>query len=353
MLYLTIFIVVSILAFLNLFLKDEITLYLPVVALVIIAAFRSVNVGPDTITYVQFYNFAKNGISATPDFEKGYVFLQNIFASNSAPIWLFFGIIAIISLYSVMRNYRMYTTLPAFAFLYYFSRFFLNRDLNQIRSGVASSLVLFSIKYLEERKFYKFLLVILIAAQFHTAAYVMIVVYPVNVLMSRIKRGGLVYSLVLLITAVLSLKVSGILSTVFSLLGRGSVYISYDGYVEGAGFFNPVLMLQIVLSLIAVFFYYQDRDKVKEEQLGVLSVYVVSTVALLALNQYAVLAGRLSTVLATVEPIILIGVMKRLVPKAFVPLMMIVASFLILFVIYFNTGQIEQFFEPYVFSFAN
>lgn len=353
MLYLIIFILISVLSLLNLLFKDGITLYVPLVVLVALAAFRSTNVGSDTATYAKFYSYARNDIFVGNDFERGYLFLQNTLASLSAPLWLFFGVIAIISLFAVMKNYREYTTLPAFAFLYYFSRFYLNRDLNQIRSGVASSLVLFSIKYLEEKNFYKFIMVILIAAQFHTAAYVMVLVYPLHALMRRLKQGLLFYVVMLIIATGISLKLSSVLTAFFSILGRGSVYIEYDGYVDGQGFSNPVLILQVVLSLIAVFMYYHNDDHINEERLSVISVYMLSTLVLLSLNQFTVLAGRLSTVLATVEPIILIGISKRFVPKFLVPELIIFASMVILIVIYFNTGQIQKYFEPYIFSYVN
>ena len=98
MLYLIIFILISVLSLLNLLFKDGITLYVPLVVLVALAAFRSTNVGSDTATYAKFYSYARNDIFVGNEFERGYLLLQNTLASFSAPLWLLFGVIAIIRL---------------------------------------------------------------------------------------------------------------------------------------------------------------------------------------------------------------------------------------------------------------
>lgn len=351
MLYISVFIFISFIAFFETFFKSALWPLIAVVTLIILAAFRSENVGIDTIAYINDYNAHVFGSLATESFERGYVFLEKLSIFLGFHIWFFFAVIATISLMCLFFGYRRYTDLTALAILYYFSRFFLNREMNQIRAGVAAAMVLISLKYVDEEKPLRFIFIIVIAAQFHSSAYIMLLVYPfVKILKKFSTYVFQIYFLVLILFAIASNHITPILSSIVSALNVGSAYITYDGYVHSDGLKNPVLILQVTLSLILVYLLFRKKEK-NIINWGVLSAYMISTLILVLFCQFGVFSGRLSTILATVEPLIFIALLERFFQKYLVLLIMCVISLTMLYVIYFHTGQIASYFEPYQFIF--
>ncbi|GJM47737.1 EpsG family protein [Weissella soli] len=348
MIYWLFFFGIAFFAFLNSFSNAIFLRIIPIIGLIILVSLRG-RVGPDTITYIQDYLNIRSGYGTNQGFERGYVLLENILGSIGAPVWILFATVAIITLVSLGYGFSLYTDLPVVALMYYYARFFLNREMNQIRSGMASAILLLSIRYLVDRKFMKFFVVVVIAGQFHSAAYIMLVVYPLFIVFSNVQHGTLLYVSLLLGALVLAKYVTPLLVPAFEFLGRGSVYITYSGYVESSGLYNPVLILQVMISIVASLLYFSKNNGQSDNNtLAILIVYFVSTIIMVTLNAYGVLSGRLSTILGTVEPFLLIYIIKRTLGKAYITFLMMIGATIVFYVVFVKTGQIQLYFEPYV-----
>lgn len=352
MIYYLTFIFLAIWAFSDLLISSFFWKFIPSLFLILLVGLRSENVGWDTIRYVNDYNQILWGFSPIQNFEFGFQAFEKIIAYFGFSVNVFFLIVSFLTLYLLNVNYHNYTTLGSVAILYYYARFFLNRDMNQIRAALAAVIILFSIKYLIGNQNIKFLLTILLAAQFHNSSLIMLMVYPVFKILLTIKqtRGFFILCCVFILSIAASFIVSPLLNILFSILGTGSVYINYSGYVAGAGLLNPVLLLQLFISFLFAHQYFNKSDPTKLEA-ALLATYLVSTCILISLSQYAVLAGRLSTMLATVEPILLIYILKKYLKDYTVIVLMICISLFLFYILFTVNGDISQVFEPYTITF--
>lgn len=346
---------IAIWSFFDLYTRSAFIRSMPVLVLVLLAAFRSVNVGNDTQTYVNDYTQMLWGYDSTKTFERGFEFIQRTLSAIQAPVWAFFMIVALLTIAILSKSFSIYTNLSTVALLYYFSRFYLNRDLNQIRAGLASAILMYSLNFMLKRELSKFLIVVVIAAQFHGAALIMIVVYPFFYILQSVGSKLLMWYLLMIASAMFfAMYGQPIVTLVVRMIGHGVAYVDYDGYVDGAGLKNPVIYLQIAVSISAVYMYTKAlKAKVTNSPVNsaLLSAYMVSTIILISLSNFAVLAGRLSTLLATGEPLLLIVILKSILPDAFVTILMIVLSLLVFYVVFVYTGQLALNYEPYVISF--
>lgn len=352
MIYYLIFIVLAFWAFLDLFVSNSILKSIPSILLILLVGLRSDNVGWDTIRYVNDYNQILWGFDSIQNFEFGFQTLEQFIAHYGLTVNVFFLVVSFLTICLLYINYHSFTSLGSVAILYYYSRFFLNRDMNQIRAALAAVIILYSIKFLRVNQKFKFLLVVFIATQFHSSSWIMLVVYPVFRILPVIRRynGILILSFTFMFLFGFSFLISPILNVIFSILGTGSVYISYSGYIQGSGILNPVLIIQ--LSIIYLFAYqYFNNDNPNNTETALFATYFVSTALLILLNNYSVLAGRLSTMLATSEPILLIYIMQKKMNNLTVIVIMIILSLSLFYVLFIVNGNISQVFEPYIITF--
>lgn len=355
MIYFLIFTGIAVWSFFDLYVDSAVIKNFPVLALVLFAAFRSVNVGIDTKTYANDYVQELWGYMPTQRFERGFELFQKIISSMNAPLWVFFFLVAFFTLSILNQSYSKYTNLSVVALLYYFSRFFINRELNQIRSGLAAAILMYSLKWVNQRKFWPFFFTVIIATQFHSAALIMLLVYPLVIIVSKMKTKILFFYVVVLVGSVMfSIVGQKLVTMIVQWFGHGVAYVNYSGYIEGNGLANPVILLQIVISFSATYIYSKQKKQSVVRPLineSVLSMYILSTVILISLSNFAVLAGRLSTLLATAEPLLIIATLKAILPDSVIVISMVVLSAFVLYVVFVHTGQLSMNYEPYIFTF--
>lgn len=315
--FIIVFIALLILAILDQFVNTNIFIYISMLILVILAGFRNIaaTINNDTSMYYGIYNGYIDR-----KLEGGYVFLENIFHLLNAN-WTCFAIfIALLTLGIVTKEFSVFTDVPGYALLYYYARFFVSRDMNQIRASLATAILFLAVKYVYDNKLLNFLLVIFIAWTIHHGALVGILIYPLYEWLKNIKKQK--YLGIFATTIVIAIGLSFTMNTFFVKISDffTSVYITNPSFNQGGGLLNPVLWLQILISFIAVYSYDQNKYKKTKYYSVILVMYVLSTVLLALFNQYYTLAGRISTILATGEPIIIINLLESWVkgPKKYI-----------------------------------
>lgn len=309
-LFLGIFFTVAVCAVLDTYINENFFIYIAMVMLILVAGLRNIGTGFDTFQYYYDYNSVAAGFDPINSKEKGFVFLERLIAALNLPVWCFFILIASLTICLIVFGYRKLTPYPGFALLYYYSRFYINRDLNQIRSSLASAILLFSIKYIYEKKLIKFLIVIFLATLIHSGACIALLLYPSYSLYEKIndKKKFVTYA-AMIIASVFS---SFLLSPYIGKLNgdRIDAYTQSKMYITGNGIKNPVILLQVILSLIALYIFLKKNSNVSQYFFSVtLFIYMFSTIVLIIFSQYYTLAGRTSTFFATVEPVVFIYVL--------------------------------------------
>lgn len=136
---------------------------------------------PDYAVYVSYIQ--SNMVLLEPSFIVIRWIVNNIFAGE--PIFLFVIYIllgVIIKLYSIKKI----TNLVLLSLLLYVCSYWTYHELIQIRAGVASSLLLLSIKPLYERNRIQFFLICIVAITFHYSAIVMLLLWMIRGNISKI-----------------------------------------------------------------------------------------------------------------------------------------------------------------------
>jgi len=160
----------------------------------LVAALR-VNVGPDWGSYYEFYTNKEEAARL----EFGYELLNNFSSSIRLHYNFFIFLINILSLrfiYLFIINNSKFYFLPA---LLFFSDLFLYFNLSGIRQAIAISITCYSITYVINRDFYKFLFAIILASSFHSTALIFLSVYFIPVKPIDFKNLIIAFSLCIFI----------------------------------------------------------------------------------------------------------------------------------------------------------
>lgn len=160
------------------------------------------------------------------DMEWLYVLLGKSLYELGFSFYVFVFIIALIAIPIKYLAYTENAVYPAFALLLLLYPTILVSDGGQMRQGVAMSLILFSFRYIKERKLIMFLFIMYIAMGFHTSAVVFIAAYWLVLIPMNSTR----ILVVVLISMVLSpLKLYQYFSLLDSLSSTG-VYSGFQSY---------------------------------------------------------------------------------------------------------------------------
>lgn len=259
------------------------------------------------------YLFAFNGAPYLNEFswdtqslayaELGYFYLTSVIKTIYFNSTFYFLVMGGLSMYLLYKCLDKYCLLPLIGFCDYIARFLLNRDFTQMRSSLAILLIVIATKYIYEKKMWKYMLVVLLAYQFHHSALLAIPLYFICML--NLKHWHIVTGI--LIAFPLATVFAPSISVLLSDWSRDLEIQTYtEGeYVEQAlGFANPMIYFQIAVLLLFTF---------REKQLTRLTPYYnifrtgyfYSTLFLIFFCNYTALSGRTSTIFATFEMFVL------------------------------------------------
>lgn len=151
----------------------------------VIAGIRGITVGSDTGGYVQrsFNEALINGslagfLETSEKLETGYRIFTYIIAKVFGDIhWLFFIHQFIICLIVYKVAYDRREKIPMYMVMVVYYTIFYSISLNLARQSLAIAIILYSIKFMENRKYIKTLLLLLLAIQFHSSAIFAVFLY--------------------------------------------------------------------------------------------------------------------------------------------------------------------------------
>lgn len=232
--------------------------------LLLIVAIRPFNWGADAGTYIEMYNMVNAGQKINTEIT--FSFLSKIVFLFGNCVKLLFIFYAFISLNLKIKSIERNSCLPVFSFLLYFSCWFILHDVYQIRVGTAIAVAYFSIPYLCEKKYLKFLLLAFLATLFHAQAALLFL------LVFLPKKKINIYSALTLCFVILSSYavyflhidlLSGILSVLTKLKLPRAEQLKYYYSISQSGIinlgkinaFSPIVLVRLFLSLILLFQY--------------------------------------------------------------------------------------------------
>jgi hypothetical protein len=186
MIYFAIAVMLSSLAFVELAKSSRmysvISLFFTLIIFVLIAGLRN-NVGADWVSYIDFYH----NVEEAERVEIGYRLLNNYFSGLSVSYTIFLLSINLFALILMFYFIKNNTKLMLLASLLFFCDLYLYYNLSGIRQAIAISITCYSITYVINRQFFKFILAVLLASFFHASALVFIFIYYLPVGMPSFK----------------------------------------------------------------------------------------------------------------------------------------------------------------------
>ena len=155
-----------------------------------------------------------------------YLLFGNIIYEAGFSFYFFTFLLAIVSISIKYKAFTEHAVYPAFAMLLFMFPTIFVSDGGQMRQGMAMGILLFSFRYIKERKLLMFLFTVYLAISFHTSTTIFIVVYWVVLIPMNSTR---ILIAVLICMALSPLKLYQYISLLDSFASTGA-YSGFQSY---------------------------------------------------------------------------------------------------------------------------
>lgn len=240
-----------------------------------VSSLRSNLMGADYVTYINIFLEAtdiKRILSVSYWLEKGYGILNwtvRQFTDNYIYLTISVNIIIFGLIYMYIKKHvaPRYYALIIFVFLAN-PYLYIQSTFNIIRQGCATAIILCSMDFLYEKEWIKYCLVLLLAVQFHTSAYIffgLIIARSINWTMKKL------------------LAVSGV-SVAVNILARNDTFLyrianlfGYGGYIgRGKSEFNFLIFVLFVFCVVLFFLASYSNLYKNEKEKFFVDIYLLS-----------------------------------------------------------------------------
>lgn len=223
----------------------------------LISAYRY-RVGADYSMYaVGFFDMARSGFSVMSyeDWEIGYILLNKIVGIFTARPSDFMIVASLIILAGPTYLILRYSVNPFMSVFLYVNLYLFYLDMNYMRQAIAMSILCFAYQFLRDKKFWRYLLIVAVAACFHLTVIYMIPVYLVALLKVN-TRSLILYLFGLLFYYILSDGLLNIILSNFHQEYSASVFIE-----KGVYFFYALFPLLLCAGMVVLSYFVKDKSR--------------------------------------------------------------------------------------------
>lgn len=249
------FIGISFLVVLNIRKYNKSSIYLKItililwILLIFIAGLRGENVDRDIRNYKDLFFIYKDtwNITIEPSFVLLSHLVKSVFRSNFVFLVIIYSFIGVsIKIFAIKKMSDFWLL----SLLIYLSNFFLLQEMTQIRFGIATGLVLISLKPLYERKWKNFLVIIILAILFHYTTVVALLLLLLNPRKINVKVYAFLIVISYFVIYFLSFNTTNLINNI-PIVNIQNKILAYE-YDNNAplNLFNIWLIMRIFLSFI-------------------------------------------------------------------------------------------------------
>lgn len=225
--------------------------YLILLFLFLLCALRTVNVGTDTYEYQAHYWYYAYDLKVETFFWYPLKLLRDARMSYQYGM----AIQAFVILLFLHLSIRKGSFAPMLSlFLFYFLSYYANYSYNIVRQGMASMIALYGvINYEQQKKWWKFLLVIIIAFQFHLTAIVLAFYYIIDYFsITKSRKKYITTILIISFLVPLFYDLTNIVANSLGGIDLMSKYLSYSDtdHLKDSSFSVGRLLLNILYIFI-------------------------------------------------------------------------------------------------------
>ena len=221
--------------------KDNLFLLVVFTLFFILVGTREMTRGNDTMTYLRLFNALSinrwNSVIFGNYYEPGYIIFNILLSYISKSSNFFMLIMSFLFNYAIFRfiknnsnNYLMSTLMYVELLFFYYS-------MTMMRQFLALVIVLYSFKYVKNKKIIPFLLFIFLATTVHTSAFVSVLIYP----MYYSKYSNRKAIIIFVISIILLLFLGNFYSYITPILNRKTYYLNRIGEIK---------VINVITSLI-------------------------------------------------------------------------------------------------------
>lgn len=223
--------------------------------------------GSDWIPYQKFYNNIDNiNIIEYKRIEIGYTlycfFMKKIFGFNYE---IFMGITIGTCIYILLKELKKRTNNYFLATFIFTVQYLFNTSVEPVvRQLIALTILVYALKYIEEKKLYKFILFVILASQFHMSAIIFLAIYGLEKV--NIKKRTIIILFFVSIFLVENIdKIINLLSLIIPFFKKFEVYLISERYgKQKASIFNILYKLLFSGGCLYLIFYSYDYYKIKK-----------------------------------------------------------------------------------------
>lgn len=284
--------------------KLRIVVYL--LPMFVLAAFRDVSIGNDTSTYFRTFQLAQRSESLllviqASRHEPGYLIVNYLLSHLGYSFYFFQVVITLFIYFSLGRALYHYSENIALSCFLFFALGEFFGTMNTTRMWMAIAVLLFSIRFVQERKPIKFIVVVLLAALFHYTALIFILLYP----LCTTKIDSFKSFALIVLSVVAGLFAVNILTVITSRLGMYQSYLT-GRRADTSG--NIAIYTSLITNILILGFaayvklqqkpvLFDDFNNEKGETVSVNSIYYVSMFVIVGLG----LIGLSNTIMSRVR----------------------------------------------------
>lgn len=304
MFYIIVFLILSLLSYFEY--KGKYFKYLTFKNLSVILTIISIirfGQGSDYFAYLDIYSVVPpiSRFSEAAAFEyrvePTYLFLCSIFKTLDVRFEIFIAIIAIVIMTLIYKFIRDYSKMPITSITIFFALYYLIYVFSAIRQGIAMALFLaLGIPFLKDRKYIRFIIVVLIAATMHSSILIVILLIPIFELNISKKLWGTFIAVALLVMATgLDIKIIGLLPQFLS-----SRIVVYWGQMS-----IPLLAIGNRLVVLLLILYFSSKIELDKDTNMMKRIYIISFILYILTIKSSVISSRISVYMKVFEIIII------------------------------------------------
>ncbi len=223
--------------------------------------------GPDYQAYLYHYNnISAPSIGYFASFDVGYNFFVFIFKKyTQAPFNVFLVLYYLIGFSLIGKAIWSYSNHPNLILLVYFFTL-LPVDIVQVRNFLASALLLYSFRYLIDKKYLKYLLIVFIACSFHKTfiIYLILPIFMKENSDTRIIEFWTIFFLYILLALILHFLKPEILSIVRTLT-QIIFGTNKPGYFSTESRYGHLVYWVYQLFILILFFWFKPETNISQD----------------------------------------------------------------------------------------
>lgn len=211
----------------------------------------------DLIGYFRYYDYLNGDITIKQFFSLNFEFMYKLLNVSvgifSKKHYLFLVVVSIISLIGIMLSIKRYSKDPLIVILLYVTIGTYYMNFLILRQAIALSILIYSIKYIEEKKLIKFIIAIILAASFHKTSFVFLPIYFLCNIDYK-KYICYIWPSIYLLTFLFK-------DLIMSFL-RNKFYSSYNDYIySGEGYLSLLMYIGMLIFSIILYKLYAEKKK--------------------------------------------------------------------------------------------